>query len=53
MPYGDGEVQWMRAGRGTIHEEMWDLKDSEYKHKRIEIFQLWVINKTLHRRSLL
>ena len=42
MAYGDGDVQWMRAGRGVIHEEMWDLKDSDWKHKRIEIFQLWV-----------
>lgn len=62
MSYGDGEVQWMRAGifhllpplvkffivtlcctgRGTIHEEMWDLKSSSMSHKRIEIFQLWV-----------
>lgn len=25
MIYGDGDVQWMRAGRGVIHEEMWNL----------------------------
>ena len=42
MSYGDGDVQWMRAGRGVIHEEMWDLVDAEWAHKRIEIFQLWV-----------
>jgi redox-sensitive bicupin YhaK (pirin superfamily) len=42
MSYGDGSTQWMRAGRGTIHEEMWDLEDSEYQHKRIELFQIWV-----------
>ena len=41
MKYGDGDVQWMRAGRGVIHEEMWDI-DKEWEHKRIEIFQLWV-----------
>ena len=41
MKYGDGDVQWMRAGRGVIHEEMWDV-DKEWEHKRIEIFQLWV-----------
>lgn len=40
MSYGDGQVQWMRAGRGIIHEEMWDVKD--FKHQRIELFQLWV-----------
>lgn len=39
MAYGDGEVQWMRAGKGIIHEEMWDVSDD---NKRIEIFQLWV-----------
>lgn len=42
MSYGDGEVQWMRAGKGIIHEEMWDVFDSPSKHKRIEIFQIWV-----------
>jgi redox-sensitive bicupin YhaK (pirin superfamily) len=41
MKYGDGDVQWMRAGRGVIHEEMWDVP-SEREYKRIEIFQLWV-----------
>lgn len=41
MAYGDGEVQWMRAGRGIIHEEMWDVP-TEPKHQRIELFQLWV-----------
>lgn len=42
MSYCDGDVQWMRAGRGVIHEEMWDLRDADWKHKKIEIFQLWV-----------
>jgi redox-sensitive bicupin YhaK (pirin superfamily) len=41
MSYGNGDVQWMRAGRGTIHEEMWDVKDSNF-FEQIEIFQLWV-----------
>lgn len=40
MRYGDGDVQWMRAGRGVIHEEMWDVQPGRYD--RIEIFQLWV-----------
>ena len=41
--YGDGDIQWMRAGRGTIHEEMWDLFESNKKNqfKRIELYQLW------------
>ena len=42
MSYCDGDVQWMRAGRGVIHEEMWDLREADWKHKKIEIFQLWV-----------
>jgi redox-sensitive bicupin YhaK (pirin superfamily) len=42
MAYGNGDVQWMRAGRGTIHEEMWDIKNEEKKFTNIEIFQLWV-----------
>ena len=42
MSYADGDVQWMRAGRGVIHEEMWDLRESDWIHKKIEIFQLWV-----------
>jgi redox-sensitive bicupin YhaK (pirin superfamily) len=42
MSYADGDVQWMRAGRGVIHEEMWDLRESDWAHKKIEIFQLWV-----------
>ncbi|CAK9251644.1 unnamed protein product [Sphagnum jensenii] len=42
MTYGDGDAQWMRAGRGTIHEEMWNLKPFKHIFKRIEIFQLWI-----------
>ena len=40
MSYGDGDTQWMDAGRGTIHEEMWDVTPD--RHQRIELFQLWV-----------
>mmetsp|Transcript_20983 Transcript_20983/g.21104 ORF Transcript_20983/g.21104 Transcript_20983/m.21104 type:complete len:464 (+) Transcript_20983:37-1428(+) len=44
MSYGDGDVQWMRAGRGIIHEEMWNTKPdkNQMKHQRIEIYQLWI-----------
>lgn len=50
MAYGDGDTQWMRAGKGVIHEEMWNLdalaahteKRSPKPWQRIEIFQLWV-----------
>ena len=42
--YSDGDIQWMRAGRGTIHEERWDLFESNKKNqfKRFELYQLWV-----------
>lgn len=42
MTYGNGDVQWMRAGRGTIHEEMWDLDVKSEKFQKVELFQLWV-----------
>jgi redox-sensitive bicupin YhaK (pirin superfamily) len=42
MSYGNGDVQWMKAGRGTIHEEMWDLERFQYNFHRIELFQIWV-----------
>ena len=38
MRYQDGDAQWMRAGRGTLHEEMW-WRDSEGK---AELYQLWI-----------
>lgn len=38
MRYGDGAVQWMTAGRGMLHEEMWDLSAGT-EH---ELYQLWV-----------
>ena len=31
----------MRAGRGTIHEEMWNIKHNKLIQK-VEIYQLWV-----------
>jgi redox-sensitive bicupin YhaK (pirin superfamily) len=39
--YGDGDVQWMRAGRGTMHEEMWDINRERERFERHELFQLW------------
>jgi redox-sensitive bicupin YhaK (pirin superfamily) len=42
MVYGDGEVQWMRSGRGIMHEEMWNIPYDCIGHHRIELFQLWV-----------
>ena len=38
MRYGDGAVQWMTAGRGMLHEEMWDTEG----RADAELYQLWV-----------
>lgn len=38
MRYQDGDSQWMRAGRGTLHEEMW-TSDTAGKS---ELYQLWI-----------
>lgn len=43
MSYGDGDIQWMRAGKGVIHEEMWDLQDADWSHKRIGTFNIYCI----------
>ena len=37
--YGDGAVQWMTAGRGMLHEEMWDTSSG---NTECELYQLWV-----------
>jgi redox-sensitive bicupin YhaK (pirin superfamily) len=36
--YGGGEVQWLTAGRGVLHEEMWWGDDDG----RAELYQLWL-----------
>ncbi|CAM9277864.1 unnamed protein product [Chrysoparadoxa australica] len=42
--YGPGTVQWLSAGSGIQHEEMWTSED-------IEIFQLWVNLPIQHKAS--
>ena len=37
MVYRSGSVQWLTAGRGVLHEEMWDPGT-----RRQELYQLWV-----------
>ena len=48
MDYSDGDAQFMKSGRGVIHEEMWDLKRAtkNKQHKKIEIYQLWINSPT-------
>ena len=39
--YGDGDVQWMTAGKGVQHSEMFPLLHKE-KENPMELFQIWL-----------
>lgn len=39
--YGNGDVQWMTAGRGVQHSEMFPLLNTEEKNE-LELFQIWL-----------
>ncbi len=39
--YGRGDVQWMTAGRGIVHAEMFPLLDREAPNT-LELFQIWL-----------
>lgn len=39
--YGDGDVQWMTAGKGVQHSEMFPLLSAE-KENPMELFQIWL-----------
>lgn len=39
--YGDGDVQWMTAGKGIQHSEMFPLLNQE-KDNPLELFQIWL-----------
>ena len=39
--YGMGDVQWMTAGRGLQHSEMFPLIETE-KENPLELFQVWI-----------
>lgn len=38
--YSAGQVQWMNAGRGILHEEMWHTEP--WEKTEVEIYQIWV-----------
>lgn len=39
--YGNGDVQWMTAGKGVQHSEMFPLVNKE-KDNPMELFQIWL-----------
>lgn len=39
--FGQGDVQWMTAGSGVQHSEMFPLRHTD-KENRLELFQLWL-----------
>jgi len=39
--YGDGDVQWMTAGKGIVHAEMFPLLQRE-RPNPAELFQIWI-----------
>src|SRR3970282_2371391 len=39
--FGQGDVQWMTAGRGIVHAEMFPLREREAPNPT-ELFQIWL-----------
>ena len=39
--FGDGDVQWLTAGKGIVHAEMFPLLDAQ-RPNPLELFQIWL-----------
>ncbi|CAB9499225.1 Pirin-like protein [Seminavis robusta] len=39
--YGNGDLQWMTAGKGVVHAEMFPLVNKE-THNHVRFFQIWI-----------
>ena len=39
--YGAGDTQWLTAGRGVVHAEMFPLRDEQGSNP-LELFQIWL-----------
>ena len=39
--FGGGDVQWLTAGKGIVHAEMFPLLDPQ-RPNRLELFQIWL-----------
>ena len=39
--FGKGDVQWMTAGEGIVHAEMFPLLNKD-QHNETELFQIWI-----------
>ena len=47
--YGDGDVQWLTAGDGIVHAEMFPLLNANGGNTR-DFFQIWINLPAIHKR---